>query len=691
MQITGSTSLTPMRRPSSMSGGQLDQRLVFIYPILFDSSLQKYAETIRDFISVDFISQIKISNVLNITTHATQIGRVGSGNNSRNPAQEVRRALWHDAPASNDNLYQDYRSAQDTHRYQEKINKSLRFIQNQLQHDYRLSELRPVVSSLTVEENLMELPLIVGTKGYPTSAYAVYWMLMGAILFDIPINSEGNVQKIVNSLMNLPEGNLMRMLDSGIADQLQSLPNVIHNQKTSLLNKYAEKNDNVNIQKVSNTIRDELRLMYMNFTKCLQIKAWSTETPHLGGKNITWDSVPVIQTPSEKKHYERSMLSFSSYISNIMVQILHGCEMLLGPTPTHVDFQNKVNDYVLNVVDNLQGSYENISRNITHSLRNVQDGHLDHARSKLATIRKACEANTEIFPDIKNVLNELERDSSLPVQFNGGHLSNFTETVAQGANKLQVHTRTILAVLRNIVDDTTHLNKNINEVFDHIDDAVKAFFYPENNRDDFYLFSPPTTRPYGKHSVGGITVNFEVRHSNFFELICNRKDPDKCYYALVKVVDELRESISRITKFLFIWNFFSYTCDYMKDVETDVEIQQRDVLEFPNYCLVLPLEFVKGLYVIHTARNFKRLMQTKGNDEEIEAIMKSEDVMPNPNNVKRMLTIITNRLKIPNIILVDAKRNEFIYKFMYMSQPMKTRVQTIQQYVKHQKDVLPGF
>lgn len=691
MQVPGTRSLSPLRQPTSMRGGQLDQKLIFVYPILCDSTIQKHVTLIRDFIAVDFISQIKTANILNITTNATQVGRIGQGQNSRNPAQEVRQALWHDTAnnSGDDNIYSAYRDAQDVPRYQDKVNKQLAFIKNQLQYDHRLQAFRPVISSIAVEENLLDIPLIVGTHAYQTEAMAVYWVLLGSILFNLPLTNQANLQNIVNNLLNIPDQNMAAMLSD---EALTLLASPAYNRGMNRNIFYlGDSSREINTQKTANLIREDIRRLFSSFRNCLDPQLWASTTPHLSGnRNISWDAIPVVQTPSERRHFERSILSFSSYFTNIVVPILHGCEMLLGPTPSNINFQDKVIDYTENVIDSMSEIYQNISANITRSLRNVQSQQMDNATRKLKDMSAACKMNAEIYPDIKKILNTLEINSELPTQFTGANLSSFTETVAQAANKLQAHTTGMLNVLRDIVGDATHLNRNIHEIFNRIDRSSHAFFYPENNRDDYYLFAGDT-RVYGHHEINHRVVVFRERHSNFFNLICNAGDEDRCFQILNKIVKELKSSIDRIVKFLFLWNFFSYSCDYLKDIEMDVEIQQRDVLEFPNFCLVIPMELLKGLYAVHSARNFKRLIQSRNAQTELADIMNSEDFIPNPSNVKRVLTIIANRLQVPNIIAIDSKKEEIAYKLMYMSNPAKARLQTLQQFVTHQKEVLPGF
>ena len=53
-----------------------------------------------------------------------------------------------------------------------------------------------------------------------------------------------------------------------------------------------------------------------------------------------------------------------------------------------------------------------------------------------------------------------------------------------------------------------------------------------------------------------------------------------------------------------------------------------------------------------------------------------------------MIEILNDRLKIPNIIVVDQFKKEVYYQFMYMQKPLKLRLDSLTTYVKDQKDLL---
>ena len=101
MRISGSDPNTPgLNLLGSMSKvGERQSNLIFVYPLLFDRYIMKRWEMIlRDFLTAQFISQIKISNVLNITQSAVQGYGTQAGVPYLNPAEILNQALSNNNP-----------------------------------------------------------------------------------------------------------------------------------------------------------------------------------------------------------------------------------------------------------------------------------------------------------------------------------------------------------------------------------------------------------------------------------------------------------------------------------------------------------------------------------------------------------------------------------------------------------------
>ena len=706
MQITGSHSLSSLRQPSTMMGGHQGQRLVFLYPMIFDSSLSEFTDDIRDFFSVDFMSEIKISNILNVTSKATNIGVVRSGGKSLNPAQEVRKSLHYSYDYNNDNMTQNPDNL-SVHAYQEKINSFLNFIRNQLRHDPKYSKLRPMISSITLQENLINIPLILGTKSYTADPNSLYWVLLIAMAWNIPLNNENSLDMIERYMNSMPNTRYIDLLfsSSGRADIMRRANINVFDMKR------IHDNDMVK-HAVANKF--ERQIKYESFKSlslmrnCLSLTRWEVESGHLGAGLDTRNSMttsPTITTETQRYHFERSMASFQSYMSNSIMPILHSMEYLLGPTPTHINFQSKINDFEYNSNESLTKTFIDLSNHVTGQIRKIvneetdDDGNIittvlsnkdrfGYATNNIKNVLSMCEANIELTSEIKKILiNELEPILHIPIRFNADDIGRFSKGIHEVSSKLKRHSMILEDFLKSALQDPAPFNQHINTIKQRFQDSIRNFFYgPDHNN-----------ALYDTRIENDANINYYLeRYQNFTHVICNNPiDPRSqliCRDRFTQFIYQLEISIREIMYFFYIWNFISYLCGYMKDVDIDVKVQKRDVLEFPNYCLIVPLDIIKLLYSLSTVSNFQRLVTS--NRDNIEAVskgMESDDIAININNINNMIRTINRRLQVPNIVVVNSKKQEIYYKFMYMNDPSKLSISSMKAYVNHQLDILPGF
>jgi hypothetical protein len=52
------------------------------------------------------------------------------------------------------------------------------------------------------------------------------------------------------------------------------------------------------------------------------------------------------------------------------------------------------------------------------------------------------------------------------------------------------------------------------------------------------------------------------------------------------------------------------------------------------------------------------------------------------NNIKGMIKVLSNKLKIPSVIVYDENRKEYYYKFMFMSSAEKISGTALDSFVK---------
>ena len=135
----------------------------------------------------------------------------------------------------------------------------------------------------------------------------------------------------------------------------------------------------------------------------------------------------------------------------------------------------------------------------------------------------------------------------------------------------------------------------------------------------------------------------------------------------------------------------SYICSYINEIDIDIKIQKKDVLDFPNYTLILPINIFRFLYVFYTSNRLKTLMESNSpstNKELADALFQTTNTFIPNASILKMIEIMNDRLKIPNIVVVDEIGDTVYYQFMYMQKPAKTKLSNLESYINQQHDIL---
>lgn len=729
MQHGGLRETQNIRQISRMGSGHSmeGQRLVFLYPMLCDSLYQRMLNDFRDFMAVNIVSEIKISNALNITADSYRnVGMIGQGPNSINPAQMVRQSLWAgpDMVQTNQQSLDHWTSQENKAAYQDKINQFNHFLQNQIHHDPRYSRLRPVVSSITIE-NLINVPLIIGTQTYQIESQYLYLVLLVSLIYGLPLDNQNNLKRIFGLIDIINPQTLLLCINDPVhrAKMEQLIGYSPNTSKSNVRNRFDTIKANsqptaqgglkgainkfrglpnynltkTNISKLTGWINNERTKAELFFNLVLDINRWSTATGGVESrtKGFTLNQLKIPTTPIQQKHYDSAIVSFQQYVENCILPIFNSLELICGPNYAGSDVSVKIEQFLTDVFENLSEDYMAISGMIVNELQEQYTKTSGALSGQLKKIVDYCDKNSDMGASIKKVLDDLDNVAYISGGFSGRQLVQFQSAIINAGNQLDSKQRALDVWLSELTKSTSSntLSTRIATLLNRFKNIVNSMFFKHYPRGDSFGYpwiSTNITDPgdfynrytnycqavlgYDNQSILGVKTSVISTQINDF----------------YSTINSIQFAIVKMLSFFFEWNFFSYTCSYLKDVEVDIEIQTRDALDFPNYCLVLPFNLFKGLYMTKVIRNMKTLMK----QEKLDPALRHIDprvVIPNMADVNGLIRQVNNQLKIPNIILVDEKTKTCYYKFMYMSKPVKVSLSTMQSYIKHQKDVLPGF
>ena len=716
MKLTGTNSsiLQAIRQPTKL---EESNNLVFIYPFIIDKSLDsKWGMLLRDFFSVQFVSQIKTSNILNITSSASRHSIINNDiKKFENPAESLAQhdtlGLLTNRPQQTDNYSNQYYNQVQKHEYQEKIDQFKEFIYNQVQIDPRFTGVNPVISSITVE-NLINIPLILGTKSSTVESLPLFWILFFATGqyredFDKDTFLTQNHQRV---------GEIEKTLTRSIRlDREQSFDYIgrfIKGVAGPNYSKYEQYLDKVleipgrsvpsnRISKLIHSLDTDIDKALKVFKRAINERMYSDEIGFSRNSSVSITNAYADTAELGAGTKLRAQNLFTSFTANYII-------------PTVQSVINTLISYdEINVVHELQilsqdliSYFMDIYSILDLEIRTILTKELDETNSEasllqLGKIEQMCQANSKL-----SVIQILTQFKTLSFSLTSRRVDivNFIEKSSQIAAQLETYRQGIVSNLVSMSLESEETKNRLNRVANpssqnSIQNKFKQFFDTRIT---------PDTAP---GAVG-------PPQSNRLTQLLGAVD-------ITVYKDQICHILGSISSFMAYYTFFSYLCEYLGEVKAKVDVQKKDALDFPNYCLVFKREVVEALYGALAAANYKK-------DAEIEEFIKTErrnnkpgitntiksttfnisniirknlnkpeiqkpskpvnnftNFKINETDIMQMIRVLNNRLNIPNLIVVDEKSNTIYYKWMYSGSSVgKLTATTIQNYVQRQKEIL---
>ncbi len=676
---------TSVRQPGNMGGENMEgQKLIFLYPFAVDQSLNKHANLCRDFFTVNFINEIKIENILNIISSASSsVGTLQSGSKSINPAEVIYKVSRQHHNAESQPLGNDYSSDRDPYFYKEKLDKFNIFIQNQLKHDPRYQKFRPIFSTLTIDA-VLDIPLIVGTKSYSMDSHFLYLILMISIIYGISWDSDASVRRAITILKNLPPGSFSKLIASReFRREIEYLAN-IKSQSSNIIQ--SDSSQQIIQKKLDAYIKSQSQLSEIFFGVIFNKTKWETNFPEMTtGSNLSFNTV-TINTRTQRKHYESSINTLNSYLSEYVVPLLHSIEIFTGPVDPSINVPDKIDTFISDIVSGLSDDFINLSNNINNGLLNINStsnvGNANNAADAIEQLSGICEENANLGSIVEKHLNELYSNTRLNIAFSPMSLSSFVNNITTSGNQFHTLAETVNDWLLFISQNgSSQLVTSIRTIQHKIDQLIKTLLYQEY----------PTQSGHGPWIENVHEDQFPLRYYNYcsaFGITPYQNNLTQQYNYFKQAVGEIETALREMILFFVKWIFFSYTCSYLKDIDIDIQIQRRDALQFPNYCLVLPYKIFKDLYITQITKNFHTYLSDETTNVQT---VNSRQLTLNAGDINSLFDIVIGNLNIPNLIIIDEFTNKCYYRFMYMTKPVSVNFATMESFVKHQNDILPGF
>lgn len=682
MRISGTTGPPALNLVGGLSSiKERKSNLIFVYPILFDKTLVKYWEPIiRDFQTAQFISQIKVSNILNITQKSiTGYGNQSSAN-TINPAEVLNDALSNNNYAYHSAMRQrvdqinatqsNISSAPSSSEYAFKLNEFRSFIKQQVLTDPIYANLRPAFSLITLEKNLIDIPLIAGTKTYKIDTGALYWILFVA-LSNNETNFENAVQlnRILDSISRIPKNQYVELLYS--SDVIRT-PSIKDPTKLDRVYSSLRRESDQALQKA---IRD-----FKTITTLNDFEADIGFGTSLSSKSAVFSDI-FSSSIAEKAEMKSKITALSNQlIINSLFPVIQSVNNMIVNPAIEINFTIRYKKLIDNLSNYSSANADTLLNFIINKIVDRETNSELNAQDKfIVAIKNSCESLKSVrAADSLSKLNSLRlkythlRDAAMRNSHDS--VVNFAEDLTNISAQLTASTNTIINMLENVTDQP------ISQVSDGFIRTTSNYFrmYFGPDRDDY------------NHAIFDVSLSDADPNSAVSDLFRNIFGGNFRRNHATKFIESVISSLAAIANFIFFYSTYSYICEFINIVSVKYEVKAQDAIEFPNYTLVIPIEYVETLYYALAAKNISDSIRNLSNpshtpNSSLNRFKLSETV------TVRLIDAIIERLNVKNLIVVDSNKKEIYYRWCFLKRTLKLNESTLRAYVKSQSNITSSF
>lgn len=694
MNISGapmySSEVDAMRNPAAHS--DINNKLVFLYPMGIEKTIattphasivkgeaNTLEKLLRSFFSISVLKEIFASNALNlIKTASTYQPNINQEPVSK---QLIGSMLRGDVSSRYDGTV--YSSTQTTYNpidsatLQNKVNTKIKDIKNLIKSNQRLRKLNPFMEVITLQ-NMMDVPVIVGTWPYQMDMTALFTLLSAAIVARKRLDKWENVKYLLNSIRRSPDDSIYKMLQvvinveknnsvpgsvlntsliGGEPDDFTKLKQQIFNAedektKNNLINRYDELTSDYAKTYIYNLKQDKLKELEISFMYLLDPDRLAARNGLSREVGQASQAVKRL-SPQTELLFNRTRQQITDFLSGAD-SLFSSIYMLFSPVApiNGVWTENSMNYLSMRnrFIDSVSSNFDVFFSTLKSNFETLLSDSVDSASASIKKIKQSCDVAKEEFISSINLFHKTMNDNKIPPSFNINMVQNFAVGVDKLSGKYRTIHKNVLYSLRQFFGDDV-INIVESSFKELIDNAIDSYFQP------FGLTSTPDTnlqaRIYALNSENPGLVTERIHRQLLLQLTLATK---------------------LIMETIFLSIFKINLCDFVEVADVEFEVTKADVLDPINYCLVIPLELAQALFIIYTKRNWKNAVISSG-----------AGFNPlNSGNSKQVVKLLAQQLGIPNLIVMDNKKGEVLFSFKYLQNNVeKLKLTAVDTFVKY--------
>ena len=689
-------------------------KLIYVYPMLIAQKLdQNILMTLRKFITHSYLREIIVSNSLNIISVASQLQ--APAQQSGEVARLIGQAII--GGSNNQNIQPNTQlltQPQDTYIYQQQVQQKTNVIKKHLETDIRTKKLLPQVELITLN-NLIDVPVIAGTAPNQINDLALLFILSIALVRNITLDKFQNIQAIIRLLKNTPEEDWYKLLTymtsvnkparERIADTIREyMPRSATRRSVMWIltkiegsdpssKKTEQRNlstDDSERQAASNHIldliasikRSELDNVEMNFSFVLNPTVLKNRTG-IDISNNTLEKTIVRINPRQEQILHQMIDKFIELTATAGSAILSSVTNALYPVSSHsvdrdtledlerLEARGNLNpgertqlnqlrstsppaaDLNLNFLELRDIHFgeklnNHIQRAVLDTIRTEFNSSLgsmspNEAQTRIKLVKALCQSMEQVDSVLSENLKKIQDNALLSTNFNEYEFERFTKQTYNASTTLASYNHRFERSISQLLNRGNLIFSAIKPlIYSAVEDFIRAIVVRHN-----YHSNMSAVLGYDQKSV------------------------------MTKFVPQIKDMIFAVFYFFFLYRFQSAICQFMDILDVEVEAAVGDAMDFPNYCLIIPLHVILAMYTASVTNNFGQFMSGGGKGGSINDLNTFND-----NYVKGMIRQICMRLKVPSIIVIDDRSSSIFFKFQFMTTVEKMNLGTVDSFVK---------
>lgn len=727
-----SRATSGLRNPQS----RIPNKLVFVYPILFEKTTIKYANNFRDFLTALILKELFISNSINLITNVSKIHPLTDPNGNELDVTELVSTSSSSQDPYGMGMFQNNaairrsgNSSQSEAMKREldvKIKDKIEYLKKILQNDPDYKPLRPMMNMITMD-NMIDIPVIVGTKMYQLDSL-VLTLLMVVVVSEkerISLSDKNDIDRAFNILKQLKTEDIWKLLNN-IAMRPEEektavqkwFLNKLTSQLQGLRNRYSR----------SRRERDEYRDQILQTGTQQQRQreiarrgARATRERYIvnpirtfrdrynaAGKPIEPESFTMDESfeilKITQNNINQTHLFFKFCVDQNLSYTQHG---------TNFEDQN-IGEIFIKKKGEIELSFEEIHDNFMKMIgsygRHVYTSFIYMFYPKGSSINPLNLMETVVAKNMNDNIaqNFIQKDFMQTVKASfstSGHedtqnkikiFSNLCEKTLTDTKKIadrfasqlqRTHLQNMTFsrdsfiaygdTLENISSDMMH---HISRMEKSILSLIKGGQQVLNNIADIISNSfNEIYREMEQHFENRMVNGQEITGINtqiYSVYTTANNQPILNNRALFS---EFVEDFSKWSKiyiyFLFLYNMQVGLCKMMSIIDVDIKLAGDNFLEFPNYTLVMPSQILVALANAIAAKSWREMVSRTGPNQRLVADL-------NDNYMKGIIKFMINKLNVPNIFVIDEQAKKVYYKLMHHTSVKNISLTAIDAYSK---------